>query len=57
VDAARAKAYSDSFSDLPMLEVVGSPAAVNPDRRLRRVATERGWPVLNLRDKDAVPLR
>jgi HAD superfamily hydrolase (TIGR01490 family) len=57
VDAARAKAYSDSFSDLPMLEVVGSPAAVNPDRRLLRIAIERGWPVLNLRDKDAVPLR
>lgn len=49
VDAARAKAYSDSFSDLPMLEVVGSPAAVNPDRRLLRVALERGWPVLDLR--------
>ncbi|MEX2302853.1 MAG: HAD family phosphatase [Bryobacterales bacterium] len=56
VDAARAKAYSDSFSDLPMLEVVGSPAAVNPDRRLRRIAIERGWPVLNLRDREAVPL-
>jgi HAD superfamily hydrolase (TIGR01490 family) len=49
VEAARAKAYSDSFSDLPMLEVVGSPAAVNPDRRLRRIAVERGWPVLDLR--------
>lgn len=49
VEAARAKAYSDSFSDVPMLEVVGSPAAVNPDRRLRRVALERGWPVLDLR--------
>lgn len=49
VDAARAKAYSDSLSDLPMLEVVGSPAAVNPDRRLRKIAVERGWPVLDLR--------
>ncbi len=42
------KAYSDSSSDLPMLEAVGHPAAVNPDRRLKRVATARGWPVLNL---------
>jgi HAD superfamily hydrolase (TIGR01490 family) len=50
VDRARAKAYSDSFSDVPMLEAVGIPVAVNPDRRLRRVAVERGWPVLNLRD-------
>jgi HAD superfamily hydrolase (TIGR01490 family) len=48
-DRSRAKAYSDSFSDVPMLEAVGSPAAVNPDRRLKRVAAERGWPVLDLR--------
>jgi len=39
-------AYSDSATDLPMLEAVGHPHAVNPDRALRRVATERGWPVL-----------
>lgn len=49
VDTARSKAYSDSFSDIPMLEAVGLPAAVNPDRRLRRAASERGWPVLNLK--------
>lgn len=48
-DLARAKAYSDSFSDVPMLEAVGRPAAVNPDRRLKRVAAERGWPVLDLK--------
>lgn len=46
---AEAKAYSDSFSDTPMLESVGHPVAVNPDRRLRRVAAERGWPILDLR--------
>jgi len=39
-------AYSDSATDLPMLEAVGHPHAVNPDRELRRVARERGWPVL-----------
>lgn len=49
VEAACSKAYSDSFSDLPMLEAVGLPAAVNPDRRLRRIAVERGWPLLDLR--------
>ena len=48
VDTARSKAYSDSLSDLPMLEAVGLPSAVNPDRRLRRVANDRGWPVLDL---------
>ena len=40
-------AYSDSVTDLPMLELVGHPHAVNPDRALRRVATQRGWPVLS----------
>jgi HAD superfamily hydrolase (TIGR01490 family) len=39
-------AYSDSVTDLPMLEAVGHPHAVKPDRRLRKIAVERGWPVL-----------
>jgi HAD superfamily hydrolase (TIGR01490 family) len=39
-------AYSDSVTDLPMLEEVGHPVAVNPDKALRRVAVEREWPVL-----------
>ena len=39
-------AYSDSATDLPMLEIVGHPVAVNPDRALRRIAQMRGWPVL-----------
>jgi putative phosphoserine phosphatase/1-acylglycerol-3-phosphate O-acyltransferase len=37
--------YSDSHSDLSLLEQVGHPVAVNPDRRLRTVAAGRGWPV------------
>jgi phosphoserine phosphatase len=40
------RAYSDSITDLPLLEAVGHPTAVNPDRALRRIATQRGWPVL-----------
>ncbi|WKN48837.1 HAD family phosphatase [Nocardioides sp. Arc9.136] len=39
-------AYSDSITDVPMLEAVGHPYAVNPDRDLRKVATTNGWPVL-----------
>lgn len=39
-------AYSDSISDLPMLEAVGHPVAVNPDSELEAVAKERGWPVV-----------
>ena len=40
-------AYSDSATDVPMLEAVGHPHAVNPDKALRKIATERGWPVLD----------
>ena len=43
---ADCSAYSDSITDLPMLEAVGHPHAVNPDRALRRLAQLRGWPVL-----------
>ena len=45
-DLERSYAYSDSITDVHMLEVVGHPYAVNPDRELRRLATSRGWPVL-----------
>jgi HAD superfamily hydrolase (TIGR01490 family) len=48
-DLADCWAYSDSFTDLPMLEEVGHPVAVNPDKALRRTATEREWPVLEFR--------
>ena len=39
-------AYSDSASDLPMMELVGHPVAVNPDRPLETVAQQRGWPTV-----------
>ncbi len=55
VGPAQAKAYSDSFSDVPMLEAVGNPVAVNPDRRLRALARERGWPVLDFKKDIHVP--
>jgi haloacid dehalogenase-like hydrolase len=45
-DLTRSYAYSDSMTDLPMLEAVGHPHAVNPDRALRREAAARSWPVL-----------
>ncbi len=38
--------YTDSYSDMPVLEVVGRPVAVHPDYRLRREALRRGWPVV-----------
>jgi HAD superfamily hydrolase (TIGR01490 family) len=42
--------YSDSRNDLPMLELVENPHVVDPDPELLRIAKERAWPVLNLRD-------
>ena len=48
-------AYSDSVTDLPMLEIVGNPRAVNPDRALRRIAQRRGWPVLTFGASGIVP--
>jgi HAD superfamily hydrolase (TIGR01490 family) len=45
-DLEECTAYSDSHTDLPFLEIVGHPVAVNPDRELRRAAAERGWPIL-----------
>lgn len=43
-------AYSDSVTDLPLLEAVGHPTVVNPDRGLRKIAAQRGWPVLTFSD-------
>ncbi|HYB34632.1 MAG TPA: HAD-IB family hydrolase [Mycobacterium sp.] len=54
-------AYSDSITDMPMLEAVGHPTVVNPDRALRKEATARGWPVMtftrpvSLRDRIPAP--
>ncbi len=50
LDLAGSYAYSDSATDLPMLEVVGHPVAVNPDKDLRHVAEERGWEVRDFRN-------
>jgi len=50
-------AYSDSATDLPLLQAVGHPHAVNPDGALRRVARQRGWPVLKFAGASNRPLR
>ncbi len=46
VDLSQSYFYSDSAHDLPLLDAVGHPVAVNPDRKLVRIARERGWPVM-----------
>ncbi|MFD0666649.1 HAD family hydrolase [Ramlibacter sp. MAHUQ-53] len=47
-DDVDATFYSDSMNDLPLLEKVSHPVATNPDARLRAIASERGWPILDL---------
>ena len=49
LDLARCSAYSDSYNDLPMLEAVGDPCAINPDHRLREYARRQGWRVRDYR--------
>jgi HAD superfamily hydrolase (TIGR01490 family) len=45
IDLDRSYFYTDSITDMPVLQRVGEPRVVNPDPRLRREATRRGWPV------------
>ncbi len=49
LDLATCAAYSDSANDLPMLSLVGSPVAVNPDKRLRAHAKANGWKIRDYR--------
>src|SRR3954467_6722582 len=56
VDLAESWAYTDSFSDYPMLAVVGHPTACNPDLRLRSLARSYHWPVLDLDEGPAPPV-
>jgi HAD superfamily hydrolase (TIGR01490 family) len=50
IDLSESCAFSDSKADLPMLSAVGHPVATNPSMRLRRVAIENNWPILELRE-------
>src|SRR5438093_518813 len=50
IDLAQSCAFSDSSADVPMLSSVGFPVATNPTRRLRRVAVQKNWPILELRE-------
>jgi HAD superfamily hydrolase (TIGR01490 family) len=54
VDLGECFAYSDSYSDVPMLSVVGHPCVVNPDLRLGKLASTYAWPVIHLGERRAV---
>lgn len=51
LDLMECAAYSDSKNDLPLLESVGHPHAVNPEGELKRIALTRGWPIHELRTR------
>jgi HAD superfamily hydrolase (TIGR01490 family) len=53
LDLESSTAYSDSYSDLPFLEAVGFPVAVNPDRRLKSIARARAWPTIRFSGRAA----
>ncbi|MBD7945257.1 HAD-IB family hydrolase [Psychrobacillus sp. AK 1817] len=46
IDWENSYAYGDSYSDLPVLELVGNPIAVKPEEKLRNLAQERGWEII-----------
>ncbi len=50
IDLRASTAYSDSHTDLPFLEAVGNPVAVNPDRDLRAIADARGWRIVQFNE-------
>ncbi len=55
IDLTESFAYSDSWYDVPLLELVGNPVAVNPDLRLRALATARRWKIREFAKPDGVP--
>ena len=46
IDPANCSFYTDSYRDLPLMEIVGLPVAVNPDRKLMKTALERKWKII-----------
>lgn len=51
IDLANSYAYSDSYTDIPMLGAVGHPCAVNPDRVLAKMAKQKGWEVREFKER------
>lgn len=52
IDLSESCAFSDSTSDVPMLAVTGHPVATNPSRGLRRIASQRNWPIIALTENE-----
>lgn len=50
-DLEKSYAYSDSITDLPLLELVGNPVVVNPDKELKEIAIQRNWKIITTKEK------
>lgn len=57
LDLEASFAYSDSFNDLPLLNAVGAPCAINPDRKLRKHARDKFWPIREFRRRRRFAIR
>jgi phosphoserine phosphatase len=57
IDLANSWSYSDSMSDLPMMEIVGNAVAVNPDAELATLSRSRGWPVVIFAQRSKMLIR
>ena len=57
ISLADSYAYSDSATDIPLMEAVGYPVAVNPDKELRKLAEEKGWPIREFERKVSLRTR
>ena len=57
IDLANSWSYSDSMSDLPMMEIVGNAVAVNPDAELATLSRSRGWPVVVFAQRSKMLIR
>jgi HAD superfamily hydrolase (TIGR01490 family) len=55
INPANVSFYSDSYTDIPLLEYCGNPVAVNPDSKLKRKAKKHGWKILNFKEVIKVP--
>lgn len=52
INIKKSYAYSDHYSDIPLLDGIGNPAAANPDRKLRKYAEKKGWKIINAAHHD-----
>lgn len=56
IDLSKSYFYTDSYEDLPLMQIVGNPVAINPDKKLSQLAFESNWPIQRFKDQTGTPL-